>query len=665
MNPVASARSWMDACPLLHPLAWRRSIRIAFAAVCAFAILSTDGPTLADTRPIVLEEVVSAGALDSTAVTTSAPVTAAVDALYLAVISTNRFARTTSVSGLGLQWSLLREQCGSRTRNGASLWSAQGIPAADGAVTAYLDSAVRSVALTVVRYSGAHALDPIGSVVSANTNGSQGACDWGANSSAYSVDILTRSEGAQIFSAVAIGERTHTPGPEYVEVAEVKVGTFGGAAGLATQHRTVPTAGVVPVDGSMSGSVDWAVIAVEITPGGPGDPPVYIWISDEELGALPMRGDAWDRVKATADGDLGEANLSNVKAKHDTNTLATALVYVRTGIEFYREKAADAIMSTIGTEYTGCRTPECIQIGARASSLARNLACYAIAADLIDFNDYDPVREATFRTWLNNIRHEEWEDGSLIAEDEQRANNHGRMAGASRVAVALYLGDSADLQRAADVFKGFLGDESLYDGFSYTQDLSWQADESNPVGINPLGAIKEGHSIDGALPEEMRRGDAFQFPPVHTGYPWGALQGIVVEALILSRRGYDTWNWEDRAILRALLFLRDLSIAYPESPWWAAGDDTWTPWLINWAYGSSFPTDPSVKPGKLMGFTDWTHATRAVPVPALQPSGRLGMALLLVCSAGLASWGLRRRARAISSAYFDRASRGRGRCPRR
>jgi hypothetical protein len=35
-------------------------------------------------------------------------------------------------------------------------------------------------------------------------------------------------------------------------------------------------------------------------------------------------------------------------------------------------------------------------------------------------------------------------------------------------------------------------------------------------------------------------------------------------------------------------------------------------WIINRAYGSKFPTDCPVLPGKGMGWTDWTHdpATR-------------------------------------------------------
>ena len=84
-------------------------------------------------------------------------------------------------------------------------------------------------------------------------------------------------------------------------------------------------------------------------------------------------------------------------------------------------------------------------------------------------------------------------------------------------------------------------------------------------------------------------------------YVWEALQGIVAQAHMLSRRGIDAWSWEDRAIERALRWLHD------EIDYAAAADDTWIPWLVNSAYGSTFPTGLS-RPGKNIGYTDWTHA---------------------------------------------------------
>jgi len=297
-------------------------------------------------------------------------------------------------------------------------------------------------------------------------------------------------------------------------------------------------------------------------------------------------------MKAAADGSLGTANIADQNGTHDVRTLAVALVYGRTGIESYGAKAADAIMSAIGTEDGGL-----------ASNLGRNLISYVIAADLIDFATFDPAREAEFRAWLTAVRFEEFSDGSIVSEDRKRANNHGRLAGASRLAASLYLGDSADLAEAIAIFKGWLGDEGSYDGFSWRNDLSWQADATNPVGINPAGATRGGFSIDGAQPEEMRRGCQFTVPPCPTSYPWENSSAVFLVAEILDRQGHDAWGWEDQALLRAADFLHELDVAY--GGWWADGDDVWQPWLINHAYGTSYPTEPVERMGKTFAWSDW------------------------------------------------------------
>jgi len=323
-----------------------------------------------------------------------------------------------------------------------------------------------------------------------------------------------------------------------------------------------------------------------------------IWISAEELASLPMSGWAWDDLKKEADAEPDRQPMSKLASDHDTQTLAIGLVYARMGDEYYREKALTEIKWAMGTE----------EDSAQAVGPCRNVVPYIITADLIDLENYDPAFGATFRNWIDEMRFVIWPDGSMIDEDEERTNNHGRMCGAARAAIAVYLGDQVELDRTATVFAGVLGDQSAYDEFHWKHDLSWQADETNPVGVNPVGAVKQGLSIDGALTEEMRRGGEFQIPPIHTGYPWEALQGILVEAVILERAGYfGVFDWSDRAILRIVEFIERLDNQYPDDGWWATGDDTWVPWVINDIYGRNFPTQEAHH-GKLMAWTDWTHA---------------------------------------------------------
>jgi hypothetical protein len=324
--------------------------------------------------------------------------------------------------------------------------------------------------------------------------------------------------------------------------------------------------------------------------GGPPRPVAGVWTSAAELASRPTSGPAWQAVKSAADGALAPA-IANQDDDTDVRTMAAALVYARTGDAAYRAKVATALSAAIGSES-----------GGRTLALGRNLVGYVVAADLIHLSAYDGGLDARFRGWLGAVRHANLDGDTLVSTHEGRPNNWGTMAGASRIAADVYLGDQADLDRAAKVFAGFLGDRASYAGFSFG-DLSWQADPSRPVGVNPPGAVVGGLGADGALPDDMRRGCGPQIPPCHTDYAWEALQGVVVQAQLLARRGYDAWHWSGSAVLRAARFLQGLDQRF--GGWWAAQDDEWQPWLINAAYGTSFPAVSPAAPGKIMGWTDW------------------------------------------------------------
>jgi hypothetical protein len=336
-----------------------------------------------------------------------------------------------------------------------------------------------------------------------------------------------------------------------------------------------------------------APVAAPAPPRGPSGavPVAGLWTTAAELATRPTSGAPWAAVKAAADGAPGTASIADQNSDHDINTLAAALVYARTKVAAYRAKAAAGIGAAIGTEQ-----------GGRTLALGRNLASYAIAADLIELGNYDAALDGRFRSWLSAVRTEDLGGDTLIATSEQRPNNWGTMAGASRVAADAYLGDTADLDRAATVFRGWLGDRSAYSGFKFG-DMSWQVDPGRPVGVQPAGATKDGLDIDGALADDMRRGCALQTPPCPTDYAWEGLQGVVVEARLLSRRGYDAFGWQSSAVLRAVEFLRRLDQVY--GGWWASADDTWQPWIVNSAYGTSLPEQSPSSPGKIMAWTDW------------------------------------------------------------
>jgi hypothetical protein len=337
-----------------------------------------------------------------------------------------------------------------------------------------------------------------------------------------------------------------------------------------------------------------------------------VWLTRAEVRALPESGPAWEQVLEVADQEMGHADLSDQNERHDVHVLAAALAYARTGDDRFRRKVAAGVSDAVGTEK-----------GGRTLSLARGLIAYVVAADLIDLRHYDAGKDRRFRDWLSAVRTEKLEPAdnpTLIATHELRPNNWGTHAGAARIAADIYLGDTRDLARAAAVFKGWLGDRSIYHGFRYG-DTSWQADPGAPVGVDPQGAVKDGHSIDGALPDDMRRGCDVRFPPCPTLYPWEAMQGAVEQAEMLSRQGYDAWNWGDRALRRAATFLFDLHDRYGAEDWGAPAGDAWIPWLLNARYGTHFPTQSPAAPGKGMGFTDWTAASGRCASDCAAPSG--------------------------------------------
>ena len=345
-----------------------------------------------------------------------------------------------------------------------------------------------------------------------------------------------------------------------------------------------------------------------------------IWISKSELMALPSSGTAWNGLKSSCDSLTASPGLlaqaGGHTSEHDVKTLACAYVAVRLNSPSYYQKTVDNLVAAVGSE-TRCGGDTCNSL-----SLHRNLAAYAIAADVIDFphNGYSAYgkTEAYFRDWLNRMLVYDHPAGGgcggsncdVISKHENHASNHGTVAGASRMAIDLYLGNTADFTKAAKVFKGYTGDRSSWVFNTAFGDTSWQCNPSLPIPINPQGCTKvysgTTYSIDGAEAAEMQRGGAFQLPPIRTQYPWAALTGSVVQAEILYRKGYDSYGWGNQAMKRAVQFLYNLDKTY--GGWWAThSQQAWIPWTINKRYGTGFPTISPMNEGTNMGWTDWTH----------------------------------------------------------
>jgi hypothetical protein len=259
-------------------------------------------------------------------------------------------------------------------------------------------------------------------------------------------------------------------------------------------------------------------------------------------------------------------------------------------------------MSAIGTE----------RVGANNSILAlgRQLGAYVLAADLISLDGADDAR---FRDWLAAMRtaqlggHGRWV--TLIGTHEDSMNNWGAFAGAARIAASLYLGDSADVARAARVARGFLGDAASWSAWQplTAEGATWACDPATRIPIN-APCVLNGIDVGGAIVADISRGGPLAWPPAEPGvsYTLESLQGLVLQVELLSRNGYpDAWQWSSAALLRTALLVNRSAAAGGEG-WDGASVNAHLPWILNARYGLSIPTRPAGF-GRTFGFTDWLY----------------------------------------------------------
>jgi hypothetical protein len=349
-----------------------------------------------------------------------------------------------------------------------------------------------------------------------------------------------------------------------------------------------------------------------------------ILLTREEIKQLPMNGKAWESMKAAANAPFDPLDLSEQDSPANVRVLAAAFVWARLSQSTaddqkaaitYRTKVIDAVSKIPGTE------SDTVGDAGRTLALGRELGAYVVAIDLVRWDTQ--AQEDVFKAYLVKVRTLSLENKTLITTQDHRPNNWGNGHAAwSRAVLDVYLGDAVDLARVAKVFRGWLGDRTSY-VFAAGDwgDLSWHADPTKPVGINPKGSLRDGHSIDGVLPDDQRRAGSFKWPPPKENYVWECLQGSIGCALVLSRyvapdgtQPYaKVWEWSDRALWRAAEWLHKQAL-YP-----ATGDDGSLPWVLNAVYGTNYPAPTPTTPGKGWGFADWWAAEPlAAPIPDSQ-----------------------------------------------
>jgi len=313
-----------------------------------------------------------------------------------------------------------------------------------------------------------------------------------------------------------------------------------------------------------------------------------ILISPAELAALPTTGKAWDSVKSWA--NKTEAwTLSSQDSNGSSVILAQALVAARTKDSAMRSKVIAQLKRGMGTK------PD------RTLALGRELPSGVLAYDIIGATEQEVPG---FKAWLPKIIAGPYSGGppSLWATAEQRPNNWGTHAMGALSTVVFLLKDTAGQEKLYKIFQGWLGDRAAYSKFKYTAPMGWHADPNNPRGVNPKGAVKQGMSIDGVLPDDQRRGGDFTTNPPNENYVWEALQGATLAALVFEHNGRPVFAKQDQALRRAVEWQYNVN-KFP-----ATGDDTWIPWVMNKFYAIRLPVVSPTSPGKNFGFTDWLYA---------------------------------------------------------
>jgi len=336
-----------------------------------------------------------------------------------------------------------------------------------------------------------------------------------------------------------------------------------------------------------------------------------MWISANELMSLPTSGAAWDKMRSIAYGSWGTADLKIQDNKHAINTLAGAFAYARTGDPALRSKVRDGILAAKRTldESSEWQTIN----GVLAAG--RQLGAYVISADLIDLKNFDANADNEFRSWLTTIRttnigtHGRWK--AITYTCENAAGNWNTFACASRIAASIYLGDTADVNRAALIIRAFLGERSAYPAnapgrngyFQHTAgyNATWACNDAAWTGTDPA-CEKSGINIDGALVEDVSRGGGCcTAQGSGISYSWEALQGLYVSAELLYRAGSygNPYDWSNQALKRSLDFMQ-------RSGWGISNAAAYVPWMANARYNTNYPTKASIS-GRIMGWGNWLY----------------------------------------------------------
>lgn len=371
-----------------------------------------------------------------------------------------------------------------------------------------------------------------------------------------------------------------------------------------------------------------------------------IWISTEEIAKLPITGqtnclsgslcaNAWNDILAAANSNWGTANVSDYTGlAHSQKIYAGALVAAKyksmnkLEASTYYQKVVQGLTDVMGTEKPALPSSNGGKIDG-SLAISRQLLRYIISADLLGI--YPDGNSSSIGTkWGNYMQYmfttkftfRVGDGGKTISENHMCASNGCAMAGASRVALAIYLKNTTELNIAWNTFRRYTGDLSSPISIEFSNaGLNWyhvsSSDDAHKVGINPKGATCYGKSYpaDGVIPNDQGRGgdcpSSSGTEPLYTQYPWEGLQGAYAQAFMLNRLGYNQnglipFNINDKALLRAVQYQWMLQQKFG-GVWYDKSRASWVKHLANKFYSFKPIQYDATDEGRNMAFTQWTN----------------------------------------------------------
>ena len=355
-------------------------------------------------------------------------------------------------------------------------------------------------------------------------------------------------------------------------------------------------------------------------------------VSAERLASLPTSGPAWDYMKGQA--DLARANMdldsspspaspwlpnyngTTEVRRPGVQTLAAALVYARTGQSAYRDLVIRANRYLIGSENSA--STDGTAANDRTLATARNIGAYVVAADLVGM---DPATTGS-RSGYTATRWDQWlaalrtktigapaNCNSIVACSNMRAHNWGAFATGARIAIDIYLGDSAELATAVSRYQRFLGESNSGSQWqpssAFDPTYACVPSGSGWIAINPADC---GAAKNGMIVEDISRstGSFNSYDKTGIGYTTESYQALLFSAILLERQGFDPFAWGDRALRRVMEWLEREGVPQGNG----TSVERHQSWVANHFYGGSFTTVPAAM-GRTLGFTDWLFEGQA------------------------------------------------------